>query len=97
MKAYLILLLLPAYFSCQNSDNRPVKKSVVNSIPVDSIPIKDLAGNFSSQTTLRFDSSAIQIFLNRYPDFNIYSADFAKFYSARKFAYAWHNPEGSPI
>jgi len=97
MKFYLILLLLPAYFSCQNSENRPVKKVVIDSIPTDSIPIKDLAGNFSSQTILRFDSSAIPTFLQRYPDFKIYSADFDKFYSGRKYSYAWHNPDGNPI
>lgn len=53
-----------------------------------------VAGNFSNQVELRFDSSAVQQFLTRYPKFNDYEADINQFYRKRGFAYAWYDQKG---
>ena len=68
--------------------------------PQDSLPakktIRDLstAGNFSLQTELRFDSNALQIILKKFPAFNPLLPDLRKFYSSRKYAYAWYDQGG---
>ncbi|NCU04181.1 MAG: L,D-transpeptidase family protein, partial [Chitinophagaceae bacterium] len=53
-----------------------------------------LPGNFSTQTKLKFDSSAITAFFQQHPDFKPYEQDLLKFYSNRKFAYAWFDQNG---
>lgn len=52
------------------------------------------AGNFSEQTTLHFDSSSINLFLKKFPAFSQLLTDFQKFYSSRKYAYAWYDGHG---
>lgn len=94
---FFVILLLPFFFSCQNGQSNTASKKNSDTIPIDSVPAKALAGNFSTQTILRFDSSDIPDFLNTYTQFKVYGDDYLKFYSARKYAYAWHQPDGSPI
>ena len=53
-----------------------------------------IAGNFSSQTKLHFDSSALEDFLGKYPEFASYSPDLKRFYDGRKYAYAWYDSNG---
>jgi murein L,D-transpeptidase YcbB/YkuD len=50
---------------------------------------KTIPGNFSEQSKLTFDSTQIQIFLNKYPAFKSYSGAIQSFYGNRKYAYAW--------
>lgn len=61
-----------------------IKKAVASS----------MAGNFSTQSELRFDSAAIKDFLKKYPDFNKFSKDLNKFYQSRSFSYAWYDGNG---
>jgi murein L,D-transpeptidase YcbB/YkuD len=89
-----IFFILISVVSCAQKpeQTKAEKTQLVSS--TDSIPNSTIAGNFSSQTELRFDSARIDSFFKAYPVFKKYSSDYKKFYSNRKFAYAWHNEQG---
>jgi murein L,D-transpeptidase YcbB/YkuD len=53
-----------------------------------------VAGNFSSQMELHFDSAALPTFLIKYPGFASYSTDLKRFYEKRKYAFAWYDSSG---
>jgi len=53
-----------------------------------------VAGNFSGQRVLKFDSTEITHFLTQYPTFNEYQNDIEKFYRKRDFTYAWYDQKG---
>lgn len=53
-----------------------------------------LAGSFSSQTELHFDSTQINLFISRYPLFKPLQTDIQKFYQSRNYAYAWYDTKG---
>lgn len=53
-----------------------------------------VAGNFSHQRELKFDSTELQRFLTQYPRFAEYAYDLRNFYSKRNFAYAWYDHQG---
>lgn len=92
---YLIFIML-ALASCvqggnkDNSANKPLppKPSADTIIP------SDIAGKFSGQTDLRFDSSALNAFIAKHPRFASYKDEMIRFYSPRRFAYAWQNDNG---
>lgn len=48
-----------------------------------------IPGNFSAQAEVFFDSTRVDDFLQRYPEFGRDSAEIRKFYAGRKYAYAW--------
>lgn len=50
---------------------------------------KTIRGNFSGQSKLVFDSLAIGLFFEKYPQMKSYKLQVQDFYSERKFAYAW--------
>ncbi len=68
--------------------------------PVDSISKPkqlidiSLPGGFSSQTNLQFDSAAIPKFISQYPKFKTFETRISRFYSRRKYAYAWFDQNG---
>ena len=95
---FIIILLLPFFFSCQNTSSRVESKDTTTAKKLtDTLPSTELAGNFSPQTEMRFDSTIVPSFLARFPTFKKYQEDFTRFYSSRKYAYAWHQPDGRPI
>ncbi|SEN23412.1 Murein L,D-transpeptidase YcbB/YkuD [bacterium A37T11] len=55
---------------------------------------KTIPGNFSPQTSLRFDSTYLRGFLEQYPDMVRYESDIRKFYSKRQYAFAWFDGKG---
>jgi murein L,D-transpeptidase YcbB/YkuD len=63
------------------------KKPVANADP--SIP-----GNFSAQENIRFDSTAIQSFLDTYDSLRAYRKEIITFYRHRQYAYAWFDQSG---
>ena len=69
-----------------NSDTLPKVEQLVRD---PSIP-----GNFSTQTALHFDSSEIGRFLTDFPRFADHRSELFKFYTRRKFAYAWFDRNG---
>jgi L,D-transpeptidase YcbB len=50
---------------------------------------QSVQGNFSDQSRLSFDSTALVAFLKKYPDFKVYSGQIQNFYKNRKYHYAW--------
>jgi murein L,D-transpeptidase YcbB/YkuD len=55
---------------------------------------RHIIGNFSSQDTIFFDSTYINKFLAQYDAFKPYAGDIRRFYSERKYAYAWFEDDG---
>lgn len=89
-----IFFILIALISCaQKPEQTKADKSQLVST-ADTFPSATIAGNFSGQTTIRFDSTAIDSFFKAYPLFKKYAADYRKFYSHREYAYAWHTENG---
>ena len=46
---------------------------------------------------MKFDSTDVKKFIDRFPLFKNYQSDLYRFYSPRQFAYAWHQQDGSTI
>lgn len=60
--------------------------------PADTLAVagkQTVPGNFSSQSQLVFDSTALAPFFNRYPAFKAYTSEITRFYRSRAYAYAW--------
>jgi murein L,D-transpeptidase YcbB/YkuD len=60
----------------------------------DTLPAKEIAGNFNTPSNFVFDSTAIPMFLQTYPAFSPFKFELQIFYRKRNFAYAWHLPAG---
>ena len=76
----------PSPATSKNTDSNTLKKT----------PAADtaLAGSFSSQSTLRFDSTLLDTFFAQYPTLSAYNADVRQFYRARNDAFAWYDAKG---
>jgi len=83
--------LVAFLYSCNNTEDIASNKkdSVLVSNRDPSIP-----GRFSTQTTLKFDSSAVQQFLDSFAAFRAFETDIISFYRGRKYAYAWFDENG---
>lgn len=95
MKHFLTpaLITLAFFTSCISNDQKhkkPVTDTIVNVTNWN----KSIPGNYSAQTQLHFDSTAIKGFLEKNPDFAPYTNDIYKFYRHRKYAYAWFDSHG---
>lgn len=55
---------------------------------------QDLAGNFSTQTVLTFDSAWLTSFFSRYPTLRPFETAISSFYRNRHFSYAWYDANG---
>jgi L,D-transpeptidase YcbB len=55
---------------------------------------RSLPGNFSAQTSLRFDSAAIPAFLKKYDSLSNFRNEISSFYKNRNYAYAWFDKDG---
>jgi murein L,D-transpeptidase YcbB/YkuD len=89
--AIILFCLCTLLIRCNANSNGKEAKIVI-----DTIPKKDVTmpGNFSEQTKLKFDSSAISSFFKSYPKLQLFEKDLIRFYSHRKFAYAWFDKDG---
>jgi len=78
-------------FSCSGREN---KKNI--DIIAAKQPVKDISlpGGFSTQTSIRFDSTAIPAFIKKYPAFTPFAAQIIQFYSGRNYTYAWFDSDG---
>lgn len=84
-------LLVAFLYSCINAEDKaPGKKdSAIVSNKDHSIP-----GSFSTQSSLKFDSTAIERFLDSFAAFRGFEKDIRHFYQSRKYAYAWFDENG---
>ncbi|MBY0476164.1 MAG: L,D-transpeptidase family protein [Chitinophagaceae bacterium] len=78
--------------SCRSSNGKE-KEILIDTAPKPANDIT-LPGNFSTQTKLKFDSSAISNFFQQYPLLKEFDKDLHGFYKNRKFAYAWFDQKG---
>lgn len=78
---------------CKNSNGNSKENMKVDSALV-SQKDPSIPGNFSTQTTLYFDSAVIPVFLKQYPLLQKYTHDLEAFYRARNYAYAWYDNQG---
>jgi murein L,D-transpeptidase YcbB/YkuD len=53
-----------------------------------------IPGNFSTQTRLKFDSAAVERFLDTYPEMAEFGTSIRRFYRNRSYAYAWYDSRG---
>ncbi|MBI3883124.1 MAG: L,D-transpeptidase family protein, partial [Sphingobacteriales bacterium] len=95
-KKFIFLQLIVVVITCSiltNCKNHKTKKTTNDSTGV-AIHDPTIAGNFSTQTKIKFDSIEIVSFLNNYPDFKIFEQDLYTFYNKRKYAVAWFDENG---
>ena len=93
---YLFLALICVLAGCNGKSDGKTPVTVKDS-PDMNRQARDISlpGGFSSQTSLTFDSTAILAFLKKWPGFKSYENRIRKFYSARKYAYAWYDQDGA--
>ncbi len=87
----LLVLLLMAFHS--NPSSVKSKKPAPRSAAVN-MSDSSLTGNFSSQSSLRFDSLQLDSFFTAYPSLQPYSSDVRRFYRTRNDAFAWYDTRG---
>lgn len=90
-KYILLILACVVIYGCSRPGSRSIEPRADEEAHRDK---SGVAGNFSSQQELTFDSAEVKIFLDRYPEFSGYEEDLGKFYRSRRFAYAWYDQQG---
>ena len=95
IKMVMCSMLILTQTACQENKNKNVP-GTSDSLRSQKTQIQDasIPGGFSSQTRLQFDSSAIHVFINRYPAFKKFETDLRTFYRQRNYAYAWYDDDG---
>jgi murein L,D-transpeptidase YcbB/YkuD len=91
----LLLVVVACCAACQNHAPAPAAPPQKDTVPRP-IPEKDLtiAGSFSPQKVLHFDSSQVGLFFKKYSLFKNLQPQIRKFYSSRHYAYAWFDNSG---
>jgi murein L,D-transpeptidase YcbB/YkuD len=97
-KTAIHILLLPALaftmlYSCGNTTKK-LDSAKIDSIKAQEEWNKTIPGNFSHQQIVHFDSLEISNFLKKHPDFRGLDSNITRFYSNRKFSYAWFDNKG---
>jgi len=91
----IIFFVIACNSSCKNSDNTPHQTAVNDSIPESvSITAADIAGNFSSQSSLKADSTITDSFFTLHPLLRSSEQNLRSFYSRRDYALAWFDSAG---
>ena len=92
----LITVLILVYSNaCKNSDTTPPQTATNDSIPESiSITAADIAGNFSSQSSLKMDSTITDSFFILHPLLKSSEKNLRNFYSRRSYALAWYDSAG---
>ena len=96
MKSPILILVTLLWFAC-NSKKQQAALKIPNAqwlSYTDTLPAKEIAGNFNTPSNFVFDSTTISMFLQTYPAFNPFKTELLTFYRKRNFAYAWHLPSG---
>lgn len=97
MKQLLPLLLLFTGFGalflirCNNHSNG--QQINTDTLPAPQVDVT-LPGSFTEPGKLRFDSTAIGPFFSTYPRLKEFQDQLTRFYSKRRFAYAWFDRQG---
>jgi murein L,D-transpeptidase YcbB/YkuD len=99
MTRRLCQLLIAAYLStallsCNGNSTEKNPLPGQDTLPSRQKADPSIPGNFSPQTSLRFDSSEIDAFLARYPELKEFGREMRNFYRGRSHAYAWFDERG---
>ncbi|MFL5810616.1 MAG: murein L,D-transpeptidase [Flavisolibacter sp.] len=81
-------------FSCNSQPSQENKVVKQDTIKPAGLSDAELAGSFSSQTLLHFDSTSLSAFTKQYPRLKPFEQRMKRFYSNRKWAYAWFDKNG---
>lgn len=93
--AFIGAFVMLTLFSCDDSSTADRDKKSTDTIPENvEIAAATLAGNFSSQSTLKLDSSEFDIFFSQYTSLSPFKAKLLDFYQRRNFAFAWFDVNG---
>ncbi|MEO6001069.1 MAG: hypothetical protein ABIN89_29740 [Chitinophagaceae bacterium] len=88
--AWIIILI-----SCNEVKNKgSVSEKIDTTHNAVEIAAATIAGNFSVQSLLKLDSSAVDHFFVQYPDLSSFKNIMSRFYTIRNFAFAWYNVNG---
>ena len=94
----LLLFVIVAFCSvictCTRPGYRGIEEPHVQASPEIQRDKQAVAGNFSNQRELTFDSADLKLFLDRYPKFADYAGNLHQFYDKRNYAYAWYDQNG---
>jgi len=95
MQKTICFIALLCIWGCKESDTRSGanrKKDSINKEVQDAA--RDIAGNFSDQSTLRFSANRLDSFFARYDSLRTFQTDLNTFYTARHYAFAWYTDSG---
>jgi murein L,D-transpeptidase YcbB/YkuD len=92
---YFTALCLLCIWGCRESgskseDNR--KKDSISKVVQDAA--RDIAGNFSEQSSLRFSANRLDSFFARYDSLRTFQNDIKTFYTSRNYSFAWYTDSG---
>jgi L,D-transpeptidase YcbB len=95
MRKILCFIGLLSIWGCRDSNNKSEadrKKDSINKEVQQTA--RDIAGNFSDQSTLRFSSSRLDSFFIKYDTLRGFQNDLKQFYTTRHYAFAWYTDSG---
>jgi L,D-transpeptidase YcbB len=94
----LLVIIISFPFFSASCNGTPSDHSIIqkDTLPVSRRMATDeaLPGNFSSQSSLQFDSNALVLFLKKYDSLQVFRKDLKAFYQHRHYAYAWFDDKG---
>lgn len=93
MKHLVFLILCIGCCACTRPGYRGVEVHAPSSDNA-TVDKQAVAGNFSPQKQLFFDSAALSVFLDRYPHLQPFDSAMRQFYRGRSYAYAWYDQNG---
>lgn len=96
VKQFLIssILLSIVFYSCGNGKSEKRNSAKLDSIKAEEEWNNTIPGNFNHQKVFYFDSLEISSFLAKHPKFQSQDSNIIKFYTNRKFSYAWFDEKG---
>jgi len=83
---FKILVILLIFISCNSNKNNESQK---DSTASDRISTNRIAGSFSNQQTIKFDTANVSSFFTKYPELKTIKKELDSFYISRQYAYAW--------
>jgi murein L,D-transpeptidase YcbB/YkuD len=94
-QSFIVLILLSLLLAGCRDQGSEGHKTAEDSTPRDlQITAADIAGNFSSQSALKIDSSLLDSFFTQYPLLRSSRKSAGSFYRGRNFSLAWHDSVG---
>jgi murein L,D-transpeptidase YcbB/YkuD len=95
MRKILCFITLLSIWGCRESNNKSeanrTKDSINKSVQQTA---RDIAGNFSDQSTLHFRADRLTSFLVKYDTLRSFQNDLKQFYTTRNYAFAWYTDSG---